>query len=100
MQAYDEFVVAYKSPRTPINVDGLASKGVLRGLPFLHTVVVETQVVGYWRRLKAGDGYRIEIKLLRPLSRAENSSLEAEVARYSEFVGREVDARSVTAGVT
>ena len=57
MQAYDEYVVAYKSPRTPINVAGLASPAVLQGLPFLHAIFVDTQVAGFWRRLTAKDGY-------------------------------------------
>jgi hypothetical protein len=90
MQAYDEYVVAYRSPRTPINLDGHASQGVLRGLPFLHTVVVDTQVVCYWRRLNAVEGYRIEVKLQRQLSRAEQGALDEEVARYSQFVERDV----------
>jgi hypothetical protein len=90
MQAYDEYVVAYRSPRTPINLDGLAADGVLGGLPFAHTIVSDTQVVGYWRRLTAGGGFRIEVQLLRALSTAESAALELEVERYAAFVERPV----------
>ncbi len=90
MQAYDEFVVAYKSPRTPINVAGLASPAVLQGLPFLHAIFVDTQVAGFWRRLTAKDGYLIETTMLRKLTPAENAALAAEVVRHAEFVERPV----------
>jgi len=90
MQAYDEYVVGYKAPRTPINLDGLASPAVLRALPFFHHVVVDTQIAGHWRRLAAGPGYRIETALLRALDSAERAALEAEVGRYADFAQRPV----------
>ena len=90
MQAYDEYVVAYKSPRTPINVAGLASAAVLQRPPFYHAVFVDTQLVGFWRRLTDKDGFRVETKMLRPLTAAEKSAYDAELERYSEFVQRPV----------
>jgi hypothetical protein len=94
LQAYDEYVVGYRSPRTPINVAGLALPPVLRPPPFFNTVVVDGQVVGYWRRLNTDAGYRIETSLLRPLTAAEQDTLSAEVARYSAFAQRPVELRS------
>jgi DNA glycosylase AlkZ-like len=94
LQAYDEYVVGYRSPRTPINVAGLALPPVLRPPPFFNTVTVDGQVVGYWRRLNDGDGYRIETSLLRPLTRAEQRALSVEVARYSDFAQRPVELAS------
>ncbi len=94
MQAYDEYVVAYKSPRTPINVAGLASPAVLQGLPFSHAIFVDTQVAGFWRRLKDGDGYRIETTMLRPLDDAERRALRTEVDRYAEFAQRPTTAHA------
>jgi hypothetical protein len=91
LQAYDEYVVGYRSPRTPINVAGLALPPVLRPPPFFNTVVVDGQVVGYWRRLNTDAGYRIETSLLRPLTAAEQDTLSAEVARYSAFAQRPVE---------
>ena len=90
MQAYDEYVVAYRSPRRPINVAGLASAGVLQSPPFYHTVLVDTQLVGFWRRLTTRDGYRVELSLLRDLSTLEKRALDDEIRRYSLFAGRPV----------
>jgi hypothetical protein len=90
MQAYDEYVVAYRSPRTPINLAGLASPSVLQRPPFYHAVFVDTQLVGFWRRLSAKSGYRVELSLLRKLTARENEALEEEVARYAAFVEQPV----------
>jgi hypothetical protein len=86
MQAYDEYVVAYRSPRTPINLAGLASPSVLQRPPFYHAVFVDTQLVGFWRRLKTTKGYRVETSLLRELSSGEQDAFRVELARYSDFV--------------
>ena len=86
MQAYDEYVVAYKSPRTPINVAGLTSPAVLQRPPFYHAVFIDTQIVGFWRRLNARDGYRVETTMLRSLNERERKAFEAELERYSAFV--------------
>src|SRR4051812_870610 len=90
MQAYDEYVVAYKSPRTPINVAGLSSPAVLQVPPFFHGIFVDSQVVGFWRRATAKDGYRIDTTMLRPLDAREHVAFGREVQRYSDFVQRPV----------
>jgi hypothetical protein len=90
MQAYDEYVVAYKSPRTPINAAGLGSPGVLQQTPFYHAIFVDTQLVGFWRRTKTKTGYAVETSLLRALNADEQAAFDAEVARYAAFVERPV----------
>ncbi len=90
MQAYDEYVVAYRSPRNPINVAGLASPSVLQSPPLYHAVLVDTQLVGYWRRLTVKDGYRVETSLLRDLNPRELAAFDAELKRYSDFTQRPV----------
>ncbi len=94
MQAYDEYVVAYKSPRTPINVAGLTSPAVLQRPPFYHAVFVDSQVVGFWRRLNANTGYRVETTMLRQLSPREQDAFDAELERYSAFVQQPVELMS------
>jgi Winged helix DNA-binding domain len=95
MQAFDEYVVAYRSPRTPINVAGLASPAVLQRPPFYHAVFVDSQLAGFWRRLTAEGGYRIETSMLRTLSHAEQTAFDEEVARYAEFAQRQVNRASM-----
>jgi hypothetical protein len=90
MQAYDEYVVAYRAPRTPINLAGLTSDNVLQRPPYSHTVVIDTQIAGFWRRSSAGDGYRVDVNLLRTLTSQETAALQAETERYAQFVQRPV----------
>lgn len=90
LQGYDEYLVSYKSPRTPINLAGLATPGLLVRPPLLHALILDSQAIGYWRRVAAERGYTIETKLLRNLSGAERSALAAAVDRYAAFVGRPV----------
>jgi hypothetical protein len=92
MQAYDEYVVAYRSPRTPINVAGLASPAVLQRPPFYHAMFVDTQLVGFWSRLNAKDGYRVEASMLRDFDERERHAFSAEVQRYANFAQRPVSA--------
>ena len=94
MQAYDEYVVAYKSPRTPINVANLTSPAVLQRPPFYHVVFLDTQVVGFWRRLNAGDGYRVETTMLRELDPRQQKAFDAELERYSAFVQQPIELMS------
>jgi hypothetical protein len=54
---------------------------------FAHTLVIDTQVVGRWRRVPGTTSITVEVQLLRALSIAEMDGLEAEVARYGAFVG-------------
>jgi hypothetical protein len=77
MQAYDEYIVAHRAPRTPINVSGspVVGSGMNRP-PFLHAVILDGQLVGWWRR-ESG----------RELNRAQRRALDDAVERYSEFVG-------------
>ena len=90
MQAFDEYHRRLQSPRTPINVAGLASPAVLQRPPFYHAIFVDTQLVGFWRRLTAKQGFTIDRATLRDLNAAEQGALEEEVARYSAFVERPV----------
>jgi hypothetical protein len=92
MQGYDEYIVAYRSPRDPINVDRLIPPAFLSRPPYLHAVVLDTQGVGFWRRvaLPKNGGFGVEVKLVRDLSAAEHNALDAAVSRYSEFVAQPV----------
>jgi DNA glycosylase AlkZ-like len=90
MQGYDEYIVAYRSPRDPINVSHLLSPTVLNRPPFLHGIVLDTQGVGWWRRVNAKSGFEIETKLARPFNRSEKAALGEAVERYAEFVAQPV----------
>jgi len=102
MQGYDEYIVAYRPPRTALNVDGLIPASAMSRPPFLHALIVDTQGVGWWRRVSAPNGYTMDIRLARPLSRAEIRALQAEVEQHAAFVGAAVSLgeMSVVSGAT
>jgi hypothetical protein len=91
MQGYDEYIVAYRSPRTPINIDGLANPSVLQRPPFTHAIIRDGQGIGFWRRQAARDRLIIETSLLTDLSDAERRALAAAAERYGSFVGLPVE---------
>jgi hypothetical protein len=90
MQGYDEYIVAYRSPRDPINVSHLIPATALSRPPFLHAIVLDSQGVGWWRRVSAKSGFEIETRLARPLNRAEKAALSNAVERYTDFVAQPV----------
>jgi hypothetical protein len=87
LQGFDEYLVGYRPTRSVANADGLARRAVLGGLPYLHLVVADGQVVGYWRRVRRDGGFAVETWLLRALDRGERAALEAETDRYAAFTG-------------
>ncbi len=94
LQGFDELLVGYRATRPAVNVDGLLPRSVLGRPPFLHLVMLDGQVVGYWRHVprtgRADEEFAIATRLLRPLSAREHDALAAAVERYSTFVGRAV----------
>ena len=86
LQGYDEYIVAYRSPRSPINLNALVGATALSRPPYLHAVVLDTQVVGWWRRLMQKDRAVIETRLLIDLDRRQRAALRAAVDRYSRFL--------------
>jgi Winged helix DNA-binding domain len=91
LQGYDEYIVAYRSPRPAINVSGKAGATGLSRPPFLHAIVLDTQVVGWWRRLMQKDRALIDTRLLIDLDRRQRDALQAAVDRYSRFLEFPVD---------
>ena len=91
MQGYDEYIVAHRAPRNPINVSGLIPASAMTRPPFLHAMILDTQGVGWWRRVNDGRGYAIQAKLARVPSAHEQRALREEVARYEAFVAVPVE---------
>jgi hypothetical protein len=86
LQGYDEYIVGYRSPRSAINVSGVAGATALSRPPFLHAIVLDTQVVGWWRRPMRKDRAVIETRLLIDLDDRQRGALQAAVDRYSRFL--------------
>jgi hypothetical protein len=82
LQAYDEYVVAYRSPRTPINISGIAPTGALQRPPLTHAVILDGQLIGFWRRELGKDRVRLETSLLMELDATQRHALTAAADRY------------------
>lgn len=77
LQDYDEYLVGYRAPRSAINVSGVVGATALSRPPFLHAIVLDTQVVGWWRRMMQKDRALIETRLLVDLDRRQREALQA-----------------------
>jgi hypothetical protein len=53
---------------------------------FIHTLTIDGQIAGYWRRALARGPGEIDVALARPLDAREEKALAAEVARYGRFL--------------
>lgn len=93
LQGYDEYVVGYTESKDVLDTAGLAGPPARGQVVFLHTVAIDGQVVGHWKRA-GGDPATIEARLARRLSAAEERGLRAEVRRYGRFLGRKAALRA------
>jgi hypothetical protein len=83
---YDEYVVSY-ADRSAIYDLAIVKQVDARGnFLFNHTIVIDGQVMGTWKRdLKKGEVI-ITPNLFIPLSKMQNQALVAEMDRYARFL--------------
>jgi hypothetical protein len=73
LQAYDEYVVAYSNTKFAFNPYQVT------GPVFMHPVMVDGRLSGFWRRR----GSVVEIDLQRTLTARQQKALDAELARHA-----------------
>jgi hypothetical protein len=84
---YDEYIVSYANRGAiydPARVKQVDARG---NFLFNHTIVIDGQVAGTWKRAFKKDAVEITPNPFWELSNAETSALNAEMARYSQFLG-------------
>ncbi len=86
LQGYDEYGVAYTASRFAANVAGLpiAPPGTNQ---VIQPLLLDSQVVGWWRRVAAKDGVVAQPRLARPLTDAERQAVVDAFAAYAAFAG-------------
>lgn len=89
VQGYDESVIGYQKTRSALDVAGLAVEPLVDS--FFHPMLVDGQLAGLWRRAANKRKVAIEMRLLRTLTGAEQRALEAEAARYGEFLEQPIE---------
>jgi len=89
LQGYDEYVVAFTESRPLANLANL-DLAIPEGNALIQPIVVDSQMVGYWRRTVAKSGITAELRLADDTHR---TAIEAAFTRYSEFTGLPVTVR-------
>jgi hypothetical protein len=86
LQAFDEYVVAYSNTKFAFNLSGLgANPGQYNENSLMHPIIVDGQLVGFWRRRPDGAGYRLELDLMSAPPAKQRKALEAELARHETY---------------
>ena len=86
---YDEYLIAYK--------DRSAARDLSRRTrttawdPFNAPVVVGGRVIGGWKKKVTGERVVAKVSPLRPLGRSDRRAVEEASARYSAFVGLDLE---------
>jgi hypothetical protein len=84
---YDEYIVGYTDRRAILDAppaDRLDARG---NVLFNHTIVIDGQVVGTWKRTLTKDAAIINAAPFAPLDTAEAQALKVAAARYGQFMG-------------
>ena len=90
LQAYDEYIVAYTESRDVGNIAARAF-AIANENTLVQAVVLDSQVVGVWRRVVERAGIRAEINLATKVTRSQRAAIEAGFARYATFAGVPVE---------
>ncbi len=86
VQGYDEYLMGYTETKrviAPPSADWSPADRPVANL----VILLDGRVAGYWRRSIRRDEAVVEVTLLEPLDDAQTAALEAEAARYGEFLG-------------
>lgn len=85
IQCYDEYVVGYSTDtRGALGASGAAGPR-REGATFIHAILLDTQLVGFWRR-RAGRALTVETELLVPLTDGLRTALDDATHRYGRFL--------------
>jgi hypothetical protein len=87
LQGYDEYIVGYSDSKYVFDVAGVARSPMTQRTSFTGVAVLDTQVVGHWRRTIRKNVVEIEVAPYRSLDRAATAALQAEAERHGAFLG-------------
>jgi hypothetical protein len=83
---YDESIVAYRDRSAYLQRLASSGQALPENVVFNHTIIVDGQIVGTWKRTSRSDAVTVEMNLFTPLSPTEEADVEAAVERYARFV--------------
>jgi hypothetical protein len=83
---YDEYIVSYKDRSATIAAQNL-SLADPRGTIFNHTLILNGQIEGIWKRAFKKDTLELEIIPFKKLSIANVNAVEKAAKKYADFLG-------------
>jgi len=83
---YDEYIVSYKDRSAAIEASNI-DKADPRGTIFNNTIVVNGRVIGTWKHSFRKNTIVLEIIPFKPLSKANETAINAAAKRYTRFWG-------------
>ncbi|NUU18704.1 winged helix DNA-binding domain-containing protein [Cellulomonas humilata] len=86
LQGYDEYAVAYTEGRSVLNIADLVIAPASTN-QVIQPLVLDSQVVGWWRRVVERDGIVAEPHLAVALDDAQKRAVRASFDRLAAFVG-------------
>ena len=86
LQPYDEYIVAYTESRDVANIAG-RTFAIINENALVQALVLDSQVVGIWRRVVQRAGIRAEVVPAITLSARQRAAVKAAFARYGAFAG-------------
>jgi hypothetical protein len=95
VQAYDEYVVAYKDSRDVYGAARLPGTTPTPAAPFLHTVLLRGRYAGSWRAVAKAKALDIQMRLREKPSTRDARAIDTAVTRYGRFLGTTVAWRRI-----
>lgn len=95
LQPFDELVVAYSESRALLDLAGAVADRKPEGL-LSRTVLVDSQVVGRWRRASAPQSFAVSVEMPSLPAVRVKRALEAAAARHADFFGRRLEETAFT----
>ncbi len=88
---YDEYIVGYKDRSAVFDVSHTKKLDARGNILFNHMIVLDSRVVGTWKRTLNKDTVVLTPCLFAPLNAAETRALAASANRYSAFLARSMN---------
>jgi len=86
VQGYDEYIMGYTESKPLLDVAGHA-KGLTQRTIYNHTVFLDGQLIGHWKRTLTRSTALVDVVLYAPLTARQNAALQKAAQAHSDFLG-------------
>jgi hypothetical protein len=86
---FDEYLLGYKDRSSIVDPIHIKKIATINGI-FNATIVMNSKVVGTWKRIVKKGTVKIELNPFDELKSLQKKSIESEALRYCEFFGHQL----------